>query len=94
MTLYELCQRDVINMTTGENLGRVDDITFVENSAVITHIVLYGRLKLFGLFGREEDTLIPWTDIQKIGTDVLLVETALAEPKPRKYGLPNTLFHS
>ncbi|MEG2166105.1 MAG: YlmC/YmxH family sporulation protein [Ruthenibacterium sp.] len=90
MTLYELCQRDVINITTGENLGRVDDITFVENSAAITHVVLYGRLKLFGLLGREEDTLIPWADIQKIGADVLLVETAAIESqKVKKHGFSN-----
>lgn len=94
MTLYELCQRDVINTTTGENLGRVDDITFAENSAIITHIVLYGRLKLFGLLGRDEDVLIPWAEIRKIGADVLLVERETAEPVRKKRGLPNAFFRT
>ena len=41
--------------------------------------------KLFGLLGREEDTAIPWGDIEKIGTDVLLVRTAVsAPPRSRK----------
>lgn len=75
MTLSELCEKDVINVSTGVNLGRVDDLTFDPEHAVVTHVVLYGRLKLFGLLGREEDTLIPWGDIQKIGDDVLLVDT-------------------
>ena len=85
MTLYELCERDVINMATGSNLGRVDDISFIPETASVTHVVLYGKLKLFGLLGREEDFYIPWKDIQKIGTDVLLVDTTVQAPaKPKK----------
>lgn len=85
MTLYELCERDVINITTGTNLGRVDDIAFVPETATITHVVLYGKLKLFGLLGREEDRLIPWVEIEKIGDDVLLVNSSQqAELKPKK----------
>ena len=88
MTLYELCQRDVINVSTGANLGRVDDISFEEATATITNIVLYGRLKLFGLLGREEDTYIPWTDIKKIGSDVVLVQTEQSPPpKAKKAGV-------
>ena len=71
MTVYELCERDVVNVTTGQNLGKVDDISFEPETASITGVILYGRLKLFGLLGREEDTAIPWGDIEKIGTDVL-----------------------
>ena len=28
MTLYELCQHDVISVSTGANLGKVDDLSF------------------------------------------------------------------
>ena len=81
MTVYELCERDVVNVTTGQNLGKVDDISFEPETASITGVILYGRLKLFGLLGREEDTAIPWGDIEKIGTDVLLVRTAVSAPR-------------
>ena len=85
MTVYELCERDVVNVITGQNLGKVDDISFEPETASITGVILYGRLKLFGLLGREEDTAIPWGDIEKIGTDVLLVRTAVsAQPRSRK----------
>ena len=78
MTVYELCERDVVNVTTGQNLGKVDDISFEPETASITGVILYGRLKLFGLLG-------PWGDIEKIGTDVLLVRTAVsAPPRSRK----------
>lgn len=75
MTLSELCEKDVINVSTGVNWGRVDDLVFDPEHATVTHVVLYGRLKFFGLLGREQDSLIPREDIQKIGDDVLLVDT-------------------
>lgn len=80
MTLYELCERDVINIVTGANMGRVDDISFSAETATVEHVILYGRLKLFGLLGREEDTYIPWREIEKIGDDVLLVKTEIKTP--------------
>ncbi len=75
MILYELCQRDVVNLETGQNLGRVDDLQFDEHTAVVTHLIIYGRMKFFGLLGREEDTSIPWEAIRKIGDDVILVQS-------------------
>ncbi len=84
MTVSDLCERSVINISGGTNLGNVDDVVFSEKDATISHIIIYGRLKLFGLLGREDDTYIPWKDIKKIGTDVLLVETNLFESHHRK----------
>ena len=80
MTVYELCERDVVNVTTGQNLGKVDDISFEPETASITGVILYGRLKLFGLLGREEDRYIPWDRVRRVGEDIILVEQ---EPQPR-----------
>ena len=65
MTVYELCERDVVNVTTGQNLGKVDDISFEPETASITGVILYGRLKLFGLLGREEDRVFPWEAVRR-----------------------------
>ena len=75
MTVYELCERDVVNVTTGQNLGKVDDISFEPETASITGVILYGRLKLFGLLGREEDRVFPWDAVRRFGADTILVET-------------------
>lgn len=80
MTVYELCERDVVNVTTGQNLGKVDDISFEPETASITGVILYGRLKLFGLLGREEDRYIPWDRVRRFGEDIILVEQ---EPQTR-----------
>ena len=75
MTVYELCERDVVNVTPGQNLGKVDDISFEPETASITGVILYGRLKLFGLLGREEDRVFPWEAVRRFGADTILVET-------------------
>lgn len=84
MTVYELCERDVVNVTTGQNLGKVDDISFEPETASITGVILYGRLKLFGLLGREEDRYIPWESVRRFGEDAILVEHAPQSRPPRR----------
>lgn len=51
MTLYELCRRDVVDLSTGANLGSVDDIIFDSAAATVTHLVLYGKPRLVRPFG-------------------------------------------
>ena len=84
MTVYELCERDVVNVTTGQNLGKVDDISFEPETASITGVILYGRLKLFGLLGREEDQYIPWSAVRRFGEDIILVERRYPRRSPRR----------
>ena len=93
MTVYELCERDVVNVTTGQNLGKVDDISFEPETASITGVILYGRLKLFGLLGREEDIVICWEEIKLIGEDTILVNYCPPQPQPRQGGGFFSVFH-
>ena len=93
MTLHELCKKDVIQVITGTNLGRVDDLAFNRETAKIEALVLYGRPKLFGLLGRQPDVHIPWEDVTGIGMDVVMVKTQLPEAeKPRNAGVWEKLF--
>lgn len=79
MTLRDLSEKDVIQIKTGENLGRIDDMIFDEHTAQLQSVVLRGRSRLFGVLGYDEDLIIPWESIQTIGTDVIMVD---AEPLP------------
>ncbi len=92
MTMSELCDRSVVNITNGANLGNVDDIVFNTQTAQITHIIIYGRLKWFGLMGRGEDIFISWEDIQKVGKDVLLINTAEINIEKQDKNAANRLF--
>ena len=70
MTLRDLSAKDVIQLKTGENLGRIDDVVFDEQQSVI----LRGRAHCFGLLGCDDDLILPWESIRTIGTDVIMVD--------------------
>ena len=65
--------KDVISSSDGDRLGFVGDVELDTQNAALTAIVIRGRYRLFGLLGREEDTVIPWEDIEVIGEDTILV---------------------
>ena len=65
--------KDVISSSDGVRLGFVGDVELDTQNAALTAIVIRGRYRLFGLLGREEDTVIPWEDIEVIGEDTILV---------------------
>ena len=71
--LEDLKIKTVINIKNGSNLGFVDDVVLDISSAKIVSLIIYGRKKFFGLFGKEEDISICWNNINMIGDDVVLV---------------------
>ena len=69
----DLRSKEVINTKDGSRLGFVCDLELDPKTGGLTAVVIYGRLRLFGLLGREPDLVIPWGDIALIGDDTLLV---------------------
>ena len=51
MTLRDLSAKDVIQLKTGENLGRIDDVVFDEHGGQLQSVILRGRAQCFGLLG-------------------------------------------
>ena len=43
MTLRDLSAKDVIQLKTGENLGRIDDVVFDEHGGQLQSVILRGR---------------------------------------------------
>jgi len=72
----DLKVKEVINIIDGKRLGVITDIEIDVESGRLTSIVVPGNGRFLGLFGRNEDVVIPWEKISKIGFDVILVETA------------------
>ncbi|MDK2820691.1 MAG: hypothetical protein PWP31_656 [Clostridia bacterium] len=74
--VIELRQREVINVVDGKRLGMIKDIDLDLEAGKVRALILPsqgGRFKLF--FGREEDLIIPWENVIKIGVDVILVKS-------------------
>lgn len=66
--------REVINIKDGRKLGIVSDVEIDFGQGKIISIVIPGPSKLMGLFGRDNDLVIPWNNIKKVGIDVILVD--------------------
>lgn len=65
--------KDVVNVADGKKLGNIGDIDINLNTGQIDAIIITGVGKVLGFFGRDEDIIIPWSNILKIGEDVILV---------------------
>lgn len=76
--ISDLKYKEVVNIPDGVRLGTVDDADIDTSTASLVSLVIYGRLKLFGLLGKEEDIIISWKDISIIGQDTILVN--ISEP--------------
>ena len=90
-SLSELRDKEVINIKTGAKLGYVDDIEINTDSATVIAIVVYGRPRFFGLFGRDEDMIIRCKEIEVIGEDTILIKLDEQEkvPKHRSFSFEN-----
>ena len=70
----ELCRKEVIDIVSGDRLGFIDDIEIDTDRGSVRSLIIYGGSRLFGIFGRESDTVISCEDIRVIGDEVVLVE--------------------
>ena len=52
----------------------MEDVEFDLCTGCITHLIVPGPCKLFGILGREEEYVIELCQICKVGTDLILVE--------------------
>lgn len=71
----ELRNKQVVCVKDGTVLGYVSDIELDTESGNLVSIIIFGRFRLLGFFGKESDIVIPWEDIKVIGGDTILVKT-------------------
>ncbi|WP_429160473.1 YlmC/YmxH family sporulation protein [Desulfitispora alkaliphila] len=74
--ISDLRQRDVINIIDGRRLGVIKDIELDVEVGKVTSIIMPGQSNFLGFFSKNEDLVIKWEQIKKIGIDVILVEVA------------------
>lgn len=72
-SLSDLKNKEIIDVKTGEKLGFVDDVEMDIESARVLALIVFGRPRFFGLFGREKDLIIQCKEIMIIGEDVILI---------------------
>ena len=71
--ISELQTKDVVNVSDGKRLGNIGDIDINLSTGKIDSIIISSSGKVLGFFGRDEEVSVPWKNIVKIGSDVILV---------------------
>lgn len=74
MLFSELCNKEVVSVTTGSRLGQVDDIEIDEATSEVKRLYIYARGFFGGAFSRDGDIVIEWGDIDTVGPDIILVK--------------------
>ena len=75
--IAELRDRQVVNINDGNVLGFVGDVELDTSNGRLSALVIYGRPKAMGFLGREDDIIIPWEDIDVLGSETILVKCNL-----------------
>ena len=70
-------QKEVINIYDGKRLGYVCDVDIDMVKGVLNAIIVPGNGKVLGLFGKDDDYVIPWNKIKTIGDDIILVDYSI-----------------
>jgi len=79
----ELRLKEVISVSDGSRFGYIGDLEVDMERGEVKALVVPGRLRLFGLLGREEDCVIPWSMVRRVGEDTILVEGQHTRPPKR-----------
>ena len=75
--------KDVINIKDGNCLGAICDVEIESEKAEVIAVVVRGRFRFFGLFGKGEEFVIAWDQVKVIGEDAVLV-CFDRRPEPRR----------
>lgn len=78
--LSELQIKEVIVIEDGSRLGHISDLDINDKTGRITALIIMIKEKKAGLFGKPGEIIIPWSHIQTIGSDVVLVKGVETPP--------------
>ena len=73
-SLNDLKCNELINVETGEKIGFIDDIEFEPENGTVIAFIIYGRMRFWGIFGKEDDIILTCQDVRLIGKDTILVK--------------------
>ena len=74
--IAELQYKELVDISSGLRYGFISDLEIDVERGTIENIVVYGKPRAFGIFGRDSDTIFPWKAIKRVGTDLILVDAS------------------
>lgn len=73
MKISELQAKDVVNVADGKKLGHIQDLELDVNQGTIKAIIVPLEKRMIHWLSSGQEVVIPWQQIVKIGSDVILV---------------------
>ena len=73
----ELRNKEVINLYDGCRMGYVCDVEFDLSDGKVEALIIPRKIRLFSMFPKHDEYVIPWENIKKIGDDIIFVEFCL-----------------
>ncbi len=74
MHMSELQTKEIIDISSGKRVGSISDL-IVDSKGNITKLLLDKKIGKRLLANYKEDTELSWSQIIKIGDDIILVDT-------------------
>lgn len=74
MRIYDLRQKEIINIKDGARFGFVADLEIDFDEGSIESLIVPGPARVLGVFGRDSEYVIPWDAVKQIGDDIILVD--------------------
>ncbi|MBP3920656.1 MAG: YlmC/YmxH family sporulation protein [Bacilli bacterium] len=71
MRLSDLQNKDIINTTDGKKIGNIIDVNITDTGTMSSLVV--EKSKFFSRFTSKDEIEIKWSQVEKIGEDVILV---------------------
>lgn len=81
INLSDMRQKEVINIRDGSRLGYIYDFEIDLDKGVVIALVLPGQGRILGLFGKNNDLIIDWKKIVRVGHDIILVDLDMEQSK-------------
>ncbi|MBB5172161.1 YlmC/YmxH family sporulation protein [Texcoconibacillus texcoconensis] len=73
--ISDIQSKDIVNLSDGKMIGHISDLDINLETGKVEALVI-GDSKMMSLFQRGgQEVVIPWKNVIKIGSDVILVRT-------------------
>ncbi len=79
----EMKYKEVIDLRSGARLGYVCDAEIDPVDGRILNLIVPGQGRAGGLLGRDDDYVLDWNAITRLGDDIILVDSE-KEPQRRR----------
>ncbi|MFA9557375.1 YlmC/YmxH family sporulation protein [Evansella sp. AB-rgal1] len=72
LKISDIQSKDIVNLSDGRLLGHISDLDINLEKGTVEALIIGGG-RMMNLFHREQEIVIPWKNVVKIGSDVVLV---------------------